>query len=293
MARARNIKPAIMVNEDLASLPPLTRLLFIYLWMLADREGRLEDRPNRIAVQALPYDRSADVEAMLDTLCNEGFIQRYEAAGVKVIHIVSFPKHQTPHGTEKDSDLPDQNGKLWVHERGKNGYTTGSVSLKDAPVTDVKQSSNDSLTVKEHPDLLIPDSLIPDSLIPNTSPSAKKAKPVAPAYSAEAALIEAGVDQQVAADWLQVRKAKRAKPTKTGIDGVLRNIRKAGMTPDQGIRICCELGWIGFNPEWVSSQQARASPSGPYESGKDKSRRETYAALTGQNHEQRTLIDIN
>ncbi|MFX5476487.1 hypothetical protein ABTD55_21450, partial [Acinetobacter baumannii] len=88
----------------------------------------------------------------------------------------------------KDSDLPDQNGKLWVHERGKNGYTTGSVSLKDAPVTDVKQSSNDSLTVKEHPDLLIPDSLIPDSLIPNTSPSAKKAKPVAPAYSAEAAL---------------------------------------------------------------------------------------------------------
>ncbi|MGC8054817.1 hypothetical protein ACP3WB_23960, partial [Salmonella enterica] len=90
MARARNIKPAIMVNEDLASLPPLTRLLFIYLWMLADREGRLEDRPNRIAVQALPYDRSADVEAMLDTLCNEGFIQRYEAAGVKVIHIVSF-----------------------------------------------------------------------------------------------------------------------------------------------------------------------------------------------------------
>ncbi|MFX6007051.1 hypothetical protein ABTF07_20975, partial [Acinetobacter baumannii] len=75
--------------------------------------------------------------------------------------------------------------------------------------------------------------------------------------------------------------------------GVLRNIRKAGMTPDQGIRICCERGWIGFNPEWVSSQQARASPSGPYESAKDKSRRETYAALTGQNHEQRTLIDIN
>ena len=65
MARARNIKPAIMDNDDLAELAPLTRLLFVYLWMLADREGRLEDRPKRIAAQALPFDRNVDAGAML------------------------------------------------------------------------------------------------------------------------------------------------------------------------------------------------------------------------------------
>ena len=106
MARARNIKPAIMDNEELADLEPLTRLLFIYLWMLADREGRLEDRPKRIAAQALPYDRATDVGAMLDELHKAGFIERYEANGVACIQITNFAKHQSPHVRETASELP-------------------------------------------------------------------------------------------------------------------------------------------------------------------------------------------
>ena len=67
MARARNIKPGTMENESLAALSPLHRLLWIYLWMLADREGRLEDRAQRIKAKALPYD-DADVDGMLRDL---------------------------------------------------------------------------------------------------------------------------------------------------------------------------------------------------------------------------------
>ena len=165
MARARNIKPAIMDNEDLADLEPLTRLLFIYLWMLADRDGRMEDRPKRIAAQALPYDRSADVEAMLCNLHKSGFINRYEAGGVAVIQISAFLKHQTPHGTEKDGVLPDENGMFTVNSRGKNGYATGDSSLINGDLTVKQQQANSALTV--NPPLLntlIPDSLIPDSL---------------------------------------------------------------------------------------------------------------------------------
>lgn len=77
MARSRNIKPSIMENEELAELEPIARLLFIYLWMLADREGRLEDRPKRIAGRALPYDRDADVDNLLNQLAGAGFITRY------------------------------------------------------------------------------------------------------------------------------------------------------------------------------------------------------------------------
>jgi len=178
MARARNIKPAIMDNEDLADLEPLTRLLFVYLWMLADREGRLEDRPKRIAAQALPYDRTADVGAMLVELCNYGFIARYEAAGQKVIQITGFSKHQTPHGTEKDSDLPGVDALFSVHVRGKNGYSTGIIQLRGIDGTVIKQSDDKSLTVKEHPDSLIPDSLIPDSgLKDSTARAPAPAKP--------------------------------------------------------------------------------------------------------------------
>lgn len=106
MARARNIKPAIMDNEELAEFDPATRLLFIYLWMLADRDGRLEDRPKRIAAQALPYDRQLDVEAMLNDLHKSGFIVRYVVDGLACIQIMAFSKHQTPHLRETASVLP-------------------------------------------------------------------------------------------------------------------------------------------------------------------------------------------
>lgn len=100
MARSRNIKPSIMENEELADLDPIARLLFIYLWMLADREGRLEDRPKRIAGRALPYDRDANVDELLQQLAAAGFITRYTVGDLAIIQINNFTKHQSPHVRE-------------------------------------------------------------------------------------------------------------------------------------------------------------------------------------------------
>ena len=105
MARARNIKPSIMDNEELAELPALTRLLFIYMWMLADREGRIEDRPARIKKQALGYD-NGNADEMLGELAKAGFIERYEVDGFKLIQILAFTKHQMPHHKEVPSNIP-------------------------------------------------------------------------------------------------------------------------------------------------------------------------------------------
>lgn len=114
-------------------------------------------------------------------------------------------------------------------------------------------------------------------------------------YSAIADLLEAGVDRQVATDWLAVRKAKKAQDTKTGIDGVLAQIAKSDMSPDAAIRLCCERGWAGFNPSWLAPQhqpQPRASPN--YLTANEKAK--SFAdRLTGnnKNEQPRTLIDIN
>jgi hypothetical protein len=164
MARSRNIKPGLFKNELLAEQTIFSRLLFIGLWTLADREGRLEDRPRRIKMELFPCD-SDDIDAGLSSLSSNGFIVRYEANNVKVIQIVNFLKHQTPHGTEKDSELPDQDGSLTINQRDKNGYVLGVKR-----VNNVKSGSNNRQSpldtrctpVKEHPDSLIPDSLIPD-----------------------------------------------------------------------------------------------------------------------------------
>src|SRR5574340_637434 len=103
--RARNLKPGFFKNEALAECSPLARLLFAGLWCLADREGRLEDRPKRIRAELLPYD-DGSVEGLLAELHGVGFIVRYAAAGGRFIQVVNFGKHQNPHCKKQASTIP-------------------------------------------------------------------------------------------------------------------------------------------------------------------------------------------
>ena len=109
MARARNIKPGFFKNEELADLPAEVRLLFIGLWTLADREGRMEDRPKRIRAELFPFD-GFDVESMLNQLQSSGFVVRYEFGGSRFLQVVNFVKHQDPHYKEKASEIPPPPG---------------------------------------------------------------------------------------------------------------------------------------------------------------------------------------
>lgn len=102
MARARNIKPGFFKNEDLAECTPWARLCFAGLWCLADRAGRLEDRPRRIKAELFPSD-TVDVEPLLQELERWKFISRYEIDGLQAIQILRFAEHQTPHYSEKPS----------------------------------------------------------------------------------------------------------------------------------------------------------------------------------------------
>ena len=106
MPRARNIKPAFFKNEDLVELPFETRLLFIGLWTLADREGKLEDRPKRIKMEVFPAD-NVDVDRGLNDLAATGLIVRYRVNDQNLLLIPKFAEHQNPHRNETDSVLPD------------------------------------------------------------------------------------------------------------------------------------------------------------------------------------------
>ncbi|QOJ19505.1 MAG: hypothetical protein HRU77_01615 [Gammaproteobacteria bacterium] len=175
MARARNIKPGFFTNEDLVECSYAARLIFPGLWMLADREGRLEDRPKKIKMAIFPAD-TIDIDELLGELECRGFIKRYTADNKKVISIPQFLEHQNPHGREQDSVLPDENGYYKVNTR-KNDMVTGEYSLVKSLVnnesstkTEQAQCKHSASTVQAHDqhhaspaDSLIPDSLIPDS----------------------------------------------------------------------------------------------------------------------------------
>lgn len=105
MARSRSLKPGFFTNETLAELTFEARLCFAGLWTLADREGRLEDRPKRIGAALFPYD-VVDVDAILTALAGKEFIRRYVVDGVACIDMPTFKAHQHPHPRELQSELP-------------------------------------------------------------------------------------------------------------------------------------------------------------------------------------------
>lgn len=105
MSRSRNIKPGFFKNEVLVELPFECRLLFIGLWTMADRAGRLEDRPTKIKMELFPAD-SVNTDASLQSLHDSGFILRYVVDGKRLIQIIAWDKHQNPHVKEAKSILP-------------------------------------------------------------------------------------------------------------------------------------------------------------------------------------------
>ena len=152
MSRVRDLNPGFFLDDELAELSPLHRLLFEGLWCLADKEGRLEDRPKRIKPQILPYD-DCDVDAMLDQLHAGTFVYRYEAEGVKCIGIPKFKRYQRIHWKEADSVLPpcldeawsrleSSNGHAWAkHEATKgSGTGTGTGTVKQASTKDEERT---------------------------------------------------------------------------------------------------------------------------------------------------------
>ncbi|MGB0867429.1 MAG: hypothetical protein ACPGSC_13035 [Granulosicoccaceae bacterium] len=99
---------------------------------MADREGRLEDRPKKVKMQVFPAD-NWDVDPMLSALEREELIVRYVVDSVRYIAIPAWSKHQNPHVKEKESTIP-----------APDSHGASRVNTEASPA----------------------DSLIPDSLIP-------------------------------------------------------------------------------------------------------------------------------
>ncbi|KPM67262.1 hypothetical protein HB13667_07440 [Pseudomonas putida] len=269
MARARNIKPGLFSNELLAELPAFDRLLFIGMWCLADREGRLEDRPKRIKMELFPCD-SYDVDDGLNSLAKAGFVNRYQVEGFTVIEIVNFQKHQNPHGSEKDSVLPDQNGYLTVNERKKNVVLPGKkrkVHVKErefnvnSPLETVSSASHNAL---------IPDSPNPDSLIPeedqknSLSAGEENSEPEGETQESEPAQqpVDPKAPVEMTLDWVPDAKSLKTYCVHYGVSVDLftaeaiapftAHHESSGGLQTQG-------KWVQMLVKWVKNDQSRAS----------------------------------
>lgn len=222
---------------------PLYTLLFEGLWILADRAGRLEDRPLRIKAEVFPY-RDANVDAMLAWLVSSEFILRYLVDGKRYIQILNFAKHQNPHKNETESDIPSPEGADAAPEE----IGTASESIGSARA--------DSLST---------DSLSTDSL----KEGARKRAPLPECPD--------DVEQQVWSDFVALRKAKRAPVTQTVVDGARGEASKAGMSLEAFLRVWCRRGSQGLEAAWLQPSE-RAPPT--VESFQQRAARERVAQMS-------------
>lgn len=245
-------------------------MLFAGLWTLADREGRLEDRPRRIKAQLFPYFRDTDealltmvdsaahhgcrdfavnVEGMLDALHERGFIIRYDVGTSRYIQIVNFEKHQRPHSNETPSTIPPHN-QADIPDRHKTLPTK------------VDSAANQG----EQRFVLIPDTGLSDSLIPDTGLLGGASAPAADAAAPPTPKAKRATD--VPADWWPTHELVTWAVEKfsdgLGFDAVIedetakfvRHHRSKGNTfKDIG------LAWQNWMAKAQEYGRARASPS--------------------------------
>jgi uncharacterized protein YdaU (DUF1376 family) len=66
-------------------------------------------------------------------------------------------------------------------------------------------------------------------------------------------LLNLGISEKIATDWMKVRKDKKASNTETAFNSIKREIEKSGKLPDECIKIAVERSWKGFQAEWLSN----------------------------------------
>lgn len=103
MARIRTIKPEFFTSEDIVSMTPLARLLYIALWCEADKEGRLTWKPKTFKMRYFPAD-NCDIDQLCRELIGVGVVVLY---GEGLAHIPGFAKHQHVNPRESKSELPE------------------------------------------------------------------------------------------------------------------------------------------------------------------------------------------
>jgi len=167
--RARNIKPAFFLDDDILELEPLERIFFAGLWCASDGYGRLVNKPKQLKRTILPDDEF-DAGRALKRMHEIGIVILYSINGIDLMQIAGFQRHQSPMMNEKNagSQIPcptgftDKYGPKMKDAKGKysipiphpikDEYKTSTV-----PVQNGSCLSRDDVKILGCSDITIPD----------------------------------------------------------------------------------------------------------------------------------------
>ena len=144
--RSRIIQYGFFTNEELSELPFQTRLLFIGLWTIADKAGRLEYRPKKLKAIIFPYD-DANIDDMIHSLESYNFL--YLDENREFIQITKWDKHQNPHWNETESEI-DEFQQVTFKDSYKNlNRSQQVIRTKDKRRIEIEKKTKDEIPFEE------------------------------------------------------------------------------------------------------------------------------------------------
>ena len=114
----------------------------------------------------------------------------------------------------------------------------------------------------------------------------QKTTPAPAAWVSSSELVADGLPEDLAAEWLAHRKARKAKLTALAWAGFKSEVSKAGWSVEDAVRKAIARNWTAFEAAWVAKAQ-----SPPRNSYADQQRAQL-AALTGARTHQEDVIDV-
>lgn len=103
--KRRTINPDFFSDTKTGRLNPVSQIIFIGMWCLADRDGYLEYDSDFIKCQILPYYKNT-IEKNIEELISNGLVIKCNYMSKQLLYIVNFTKHQPIHPHEAKSLYP-------------------------------------------------------------------------------------------------------------------------------------------------------------------------------------------
>ena len=210
----RIIRDELLTSERYWNVSDEAKLLYIHLLISADDTARYTGKNFSLRTRCFPG-RSMEairMETLLTELVDQDLIRLYEVDKERFVFIPRF-KQRLRFINSKYPEPPNQINDL-VIEKTVSGQT------KDSLKTSSSQQKRREVKRSEE----------------------KLSKDITPV----------GVSESIFKDYLEVRKAKKAKWTETALKGLLREADKAKMSLQEVMQLCCERNWVGFKAEWAS-----------------------------------------
>jgi uncharacterized protein YdaU (DUF1376 family) len=67
-----------------------------------------------------------------------------------------------------------------------------------------------------------------------------------------------GVSESIFKDYKKLREKKKAPITETVLKGLEREAKKANMSLQSVMELCCERGWSGFKADWIIKEEEKS-----------------------------------